>query len=195
MVFALAGLTCFLVTSRASAQDGKAGLIYINPVQFVLGGIDVGVDLAVTDSLSVGPRLASIDLKSKSVFGPEVHYAGTSFGAEANWQLGSEKSIGKGWVFSALVLYSPKYTATMTGPILGLSPSIYTYESSYFIGSAFVGYRWIWGGLTLKLAGGVAYNSLPKDIVMKDDSGNTASLDNKSSGVIPAAEILLGWAF
>ncbi|MEQ1878288.1 MAG: hypothetical protein ABL958_16720, partial [Bdellovibrionia bacterium] len=113
----------------------------------------------------------------------------TGYGARVSYQFGSNPAIGKGWVLSAMGMTLPKYEITQKVGALEFRG-----DTAAAIYDLVFGYRWRWGAFTLKIAGGVRHNTLPKQMVLTNSSG-TSTVDIRGSGTGAGGELHLGFAF
>ncbi|HEX4923570.1 MAG TPA: hypothetical protein VFV50_05770 [Bdellovibrionales bacterium] len=194
-LFALV-ISLLLLNSSAARADGKSFQFFVNPLGAILGLYNLGAEFAISDRVSIGPEVVIVNSTVSGVF-EKTTIKGSGLGLRSHYQFGDRKMIGRGWVASAFAFYVPKYSISQTLDNLPALNNTYTGETSYFVAAATFGYRWLWGFFSLKLAGGVAYNSLPDDIILTRDSGGSSGTSryDLKGGLLPAGEVMLGFAF
>jgi len=175
--YCLIGVTAVAVFAGSTFAADRAANVRVNPLGLLIGTLGAEIDIGVGESVTVGPAVSLMSLTAGT-----TSVNAFSFGVRANFYLGGPR-FTDGWFVGPSAIYAPM-TITV-GDATG--------SANAFAIGAVAGYQWVWdSGFNINLAGGAAYYTAAADVTLDDD---TSIAMPGFSGVGPALEFSLGWAF
>ena len=181
-------LFLIILVSALQSQAADTFNFRFSPILLLVGAAAVNLDIAVTDSITVGPQLFLWNLNLKQTSGASQYdykIKATGFGARLNWF--SNKVYNDGMYLGASVSTSSvtidEKTTSTTGE--GSSTSI----------AGLVGYGWFWNSFNQMLGAGFSSSTGDTKIKIKDSNGVTTDEVTSPSAANFALEYSLGWTF
>ncbi|MCM2278684.1 MAG: hypothetical protein NDJ89_11475 [Oligoflexia bacterium] len=161
----------------ASAGVDRNVNIRVSPLSIMSGNLGSDVDFAVSRKFTVGPTVSTL---SASLLAVELK--GYNIGARGNLYLTGD-AMSDGWILGPSIGYSSMRVSlgTEEGTTGKLS-----------LGSL-IGYQWIWG-TGFNVNAGLGANWLSGDQKVATNQGTDLSIPFYS-GIVPSAELTVGYAF
>ena len=145
--------------------------VRVDPLSLLFGAANVGADFAVSDQWTLGGGVSYSSYKSGDT-------KASAFGVEGRAQFFFNQVFSDSWYLAPYFTYAQG---------TGESTTVSDVTVSVTQIGAIIGYMWIWENFNIQLGGGFRHISI--------DADSNASTFDDLSGVIPALEFNLGYAF
>lgn len=176
-------LTCF----EAQLASAETFNVTINPFALLVGSFSGGVDVAVTDKITIG----GYGGYSKSSF-TLGSFTATRLGLRSDISL-SDDVFEDGWYAAPFVSY---YTYKVdVGSDLYKSGAV-KFNATNF--GAILGYGWFWdSGINIRAGLGPMYSKLSGNLEVekKDGTREEPNLFHSLSGFLPTGDLIVAWVF
>lgn len=174
-------LLALITTSAAHAQDYMFN-IKTAPISDLIGIVNVEMDIAVSEHFTVGPSYLGFNYEHS-----DVDYDANSFGVRGNYYF--NRALSGGWLVSLSALYGDFDISEQSAGIT------YSTTTSTRIYSALFGYQAMWNHFNLTFGLGASYFSMPSTVTAVEGSDLLEIDTSFLSGILPNAELTLGWRF
>lgn len=184
-VVAIGSSTAFAEETVNSADNFN---IRFGPVALLIGVVNIGVDVAVHDQLTIGPEVSYLhwNLSSSGAFTTDYDIRAYAAGLRANWYANG--------VFTDGLYIAPKISYSKATVSSSDSTGTVEGEASVFVATGLVGYAWFWDGFNIHLGGGASLPVGDGNVKIKDSTGQEDSVSISRTGNL-ALEFDLGWTF
>lgn len=162
--------------------------VRFGPISLLVGVVNMGLDIAVNDSWTVGPEFSYMHrtLSSTAGFTTDYDVKAYAIGGRAIWYANGVFTDGL-YITPKLDWAKAKVSSTDTlGTVEG--------EASAFVASGLIGYAWFWDSFNIHLGGGLSLPMGEYKVKIKDSSGSEESVTVSRTGNL-ALEFDLGWSF
>ncbi|HEY9051404.1 MAG TPA: DUF3575 domain-containing protein [Gammaproteobacteria bacterium] len=174
-------LACLINFQTAHANDYSYNL-KTAPVSDLIGIVNVELDIAVSEHFTLGPSYLGFNYEHS-----EVDYDSDAFGIRANYYF--NKALSGGWLLSLSATYGD-FEISKTDNNIN-----YSTNTATRIYTALAGYQAMWNHFNLTFGIGASYFSLPSTVTAVEGVDILEINTSFLSGVVPNAEITLGWRF
>jgi len=196
LLLMLTSILVFLSPAISGASSQYHGNLRFNPLVGLIGLFDLDADFPLNDYFTFGPKFSIGTVKTSSSSSSGTTQATDWFG------MGARANV----YFNGA--YQSSYFLSVYGQQLNLktrmtsnsvnSNDTYKGEMTAVVMAVFFGYHRFWSSKSVNMSFGLGAVSYPtaRVTVTSESTGKSMSLNaTPSTGLRPAAEVLLGWAF